>query len=304
MTDLIPAQRSPLAERIQYAKALAEASLLPSSYRKQPANVLMAMEYGEALGLSPIAAIQGIHVIDGKPTASAQLIGALVRKAGHRLRVTVAGDGLSAKATIIRKDDADFTFESVWTLDRAQAAGLLGKGTWKQYPTNLLKARAITEVARDACPEVLSGVAYTAEELGDESLEPVHGTVVPPADPWTAAAPDTTKHAVMDGEAISGAADPVEDARQRLGTIQGPARRHALGDQLATERQRDALEAKARKHGGYESLDAFLAEAGATILGGRLVTSDELTKAHADVLFAAFKQWETTIEPFTKAVDA
>jgi hypothetical protein len=33
----------------------------------------------------------------------------------------------------------------------------------------MLKARAITEVARDACPEALFGVAYTAEELGAET---------------------------------------------------------------------------------------------------------------------------------------
>lgn len=177
-----------LAARIQYARALSEASLLPNAYRKQPANVLLAMEYGEALGLSPIAAIQGVHVIDGKPTASAQLIGALVRKAGHRLRVSVSPDGTAAKATIVRSDDPDFVFESLWTLDRAQAAGLIGKGTWKAYPASMLKARAITEVARDACPEVLSGVAYTAEELGhdDDQVGPIErvSVTVERDDPW------------------------------------------------------------------------------------------------------------------------
>ncbi|MFM8155417.1 MAG: hypothetical protein ACKOAF_04980 [Actinomycetes bacterium] len=162
----IAVRREPLSERMNYAKAMAQASLLPKEYRNAPANILVALEYADGLGLSPIAAIQGVHVIDGKPSASAQLIGALVRRAGHRMRVKVADDGLSARATIVRSDDPDFEFESVWTMQRATAAGLTGKGTWKSYPTNLLKARAITEVARDACPEVLSGVAYTPEELG------------------------------------------------------------------------------------------------------------------------------------------
>lgn len=160
------ALQSGMPDKLSYAKALAESGLLPESYRRQPANVLWAVEYGEMLGLAPMAAITGIHVISGKPTASASLISALVRRAGHRLRVT--GDGERAVAEIVRSDDPDFTFRSEWTLERAQVAGLTGKGTWKSYPAAMLKARAITEVARDACEEALSGVHYTPEELGAE----------------------------------------------------------------------------------------------------------------------------------------
>lgn len=158
---------SPLADRIQYAKALASSNLLPRAYQQQPANVLVAIEYGAALGLAPMVAIQSVHVVEGKPTASAQLIGSLVRRAGHRLRVT--GDAKKAVAVITRSDDPDFEFRSEWTWERAAASGLTSKGVWKQYPDAMLKARAITEVARDACPEVLAGVAYTAEELGHET---------------------------------------------------------------------------------------------------------------------------------------
>lgn len=167
-----------LGERMRYAQALAAADLLPAAYRRNPANVLLAMEYGHALGLNTITAMQSVHVIDGKPTASAQLIGALVRRAGHRLRVT--GDDKKAVAEVLRVDDPDFVFRSEWTLDRAVKAGLVhikdgkpfartqgGKPTpWELYTAAMLKARAITEVARDACPEALAGVAYTPEELG------------------------------------------------------------------------------------------------------------------------------------------
>lgn len=174
MTDLVP-----LSERMEYSKALSASDLLPRQYHNKPANVLVALEYGAALGLSPMAAIQGVHVVEGRPTASAQLIGALVRNAGHRLRVE--GDDRHAVAVIVRRDDPDFEFRAEWTLDRAKAAGLTGKGVWKQYPAAMLKARAITEVARDACPEVLSGVAYTAEELDhDEPVKRVDTTRITP----------------------------------------------------------------------------------------------------------------------------
>lgn len=171
MTDNLP-------ERMEYSKALAASDLLPKQYRNQPANVLVAVEYGRALGLEPMAAIQGIHVVEGKPTASAQLIGALVRMAGHILRVR--GDDTQAVATIHRKDDPDFEFTSTWTMQRAAKAGIAGKGVWKSYPAAMLKARAITEVARDACPEVLAGVAYTAEELGADSAAQHTPPPVPP----------------------------------------------------------------------------------------------------------------------------
>lgn len=149
---------------LRFAKVLADGDLLPRSYQKKPSNILWAMEYARTLNITPIAAMAGVHVIDGKPTASSALISALVRRAGHKLRIT--GNATSATATIVRADDPDFTFTATWDLDRAKTAGLTGKAVWKSYPAAMLKARAITEVARDACQEALFGLLYTPEELG------------------------------------------------------------------------------------------------------------------------------------------
>lgn len=170
--------RNALSAKVAYAKTLADSGLLPKQYQRQPANVLYACEFGEMLGISPMAAITGIHVIEGKPTASAALLSALVRRAGHKLRVT--GNDKEATAEIVRSDDPDFTFRSTWTIERAKQANLLNKTVWKQYPAAMLKARAITEVARDACEEALSGVHYTPEEFGDydEDGAPVGPTTV------------------------------------------------------------------------------------------------------------------------------
>ena len=155
---------SAIPAKLAYAQALAESGLLPDSYRKQPANILWAAEYGEMLGLSTMAAITGVHVIKGKPTASAGLISALVRRAGHKLRVR--GDAQSATCQIIRADDPGYTFEVTFTIDDAKTAELLGKDNWKHFGPSMLKARAITQCARDACEEALFGLHYTPEELG------------------------------------------------------------------------------------------------------------------------------------------
>src|SRR5579859_5911131 len=71
-------QASAIPAKLAYAKELANSGLLPSAYRRNPGNVLWAVEFGEMLGLPPMAAITGVHVIEGKPTASAGLISALV----------------------------------------------------------------------------------------------------------------------------------------------------------------------------------------------------------------------------------
>lgn len=167
------------AEQMQYAKTVCQGSLVPSAYRGQPANVLIAMDFGRSMGLSPAESLYRITVINGRPSASAELIAANVRRAGHRLRVTKDDRARTATCEIVRRDDPDFTFTATWDMAKAQQANLSGKENWRKYPMAMLTARSITECARDACPEALYGVIYTGEELGasqtgpDGAAEPV-----------------------------------------------------------------------------------------------------------------------------------
>lgn len=164
-----------LPEKMEWARAMATSNLLPRQYQNNPGNLLFAVEYADALGVSRINAITSIHVIEGKPSASADLIASMVRKAGHRLRIS--GDDTYAEAQLIRADDPEFTYTCRWDLAKARTAGLLGKGVWKSYPGAMLRARAITEVARMGASDALFGVIYSPEELGaevDASGEVVH----------------------------------------------------------------------------------------------------------------------------------
>jgi hypothetical protein len=195
-----------LPEKMEYARALAVASLLPKQYQQNPGNLLFAMEYAEALNIAPIHAITSIHVIEGKPSASADLIAATIRRAGHKLRIT--GDDTNAVAQLIRADDPDFTYEARWDMDKARTAGLTGKAVWKNYPAAMLRSRAITEVARMGATDALFGVIYTPEELGAE----VDAQGVPVI---TSASPQPTPTRVTAAE-ITGApaAKPVEAGEQ------------------------------------------------------------------------------------------
>ena len=154
-----------LMEQVHYARYAAEARMLPDAYRGKPADILIAIGLGQSMGLSPAESLYRISVIKGKPTASAELIAANVRKAGHKLRVR--GDDTSCTAQIIRADDPEFPFEVTRDMAWAQQMGLAGNDNYRKQPGTMLQWRAITAVARLACPEALYGVAYTPDEMWD-----------------------------------------------------------------------------------------------------------------------------------------
>ncbi len=186
----------PLDQQINYAKAMAVSNLLPVTYQNHPENVLVALAQGQALGIAPIQAMNQINVIKGKPALSADLIAALVRRAGHRLRVE--GDDSYAQVTIIRADDPDYIPKPIrWDMERAKRAGLLGNPSWQKYPAAMLRARAISEAARAWANDALYGFIYTPEEIDSswvpdsdpDTGEPVQATQQEQAPPQSQPAP-------------------------------------------------------------------------------------------------------------------
>lgn len=155
-----------LKERADYIARLAPSTILPVAYRGNAANAFVAAETGAALGLEPLQALASIAVINGRATLSSDLMAAVIRRAGHTLRI-VENSPESVTATLIRADDKTFKFEVTWDKDKATKAGLWGqKGPWSQYPTQMLRARAITEVARQGASETLMGMIYSPEDFG------------------------------------------------------------------------------------------------------------------------------------------
>lgn len=152
----------PMGNKVEYAQTLSHSGLLPKHFQNNPANLLFAIEFAEALGMKPIHAITSVHVINGKPSASADLIATMVRRAGHKLRVT--GDDTFAEAILIRADDPDFEFRARWDMAKARQANL-NTATWKNYPGAMLRSRAITEVCRAGASDAMHGIQYSTDEL-------------------------------------------------------------------------------------------------------------------------------------------
>ena len=199
-----------LQERAAYIARIAPSTILPTAYRGNAANAFVAAETGSALGLEPLQALASIAVINGRATLSSDLMAAVIRRAGHTLRI-VENSPESVTATLIRADDKSFKFEVTWDKDKATKAGLWGqRGPWSQYPTQMLRARAITELARQGASEALMGMIYSPEDFGatmTETGEVIEAEVIddapapakttpaanpkPPAKPAAAPAPPT-----------------------------------------------------------------------------------------------------------------
>lgn len=154
-----------LSEKKDWAQAMSTGDLLPRQYQGKPGNLLFACEYADALGISRVHVLTSIAVINGRPSPSADLMAAMVRAHGHKLRVW--GNDTEAHAELIRSDDPDFTFKATWDINKAKKANLWGnKGPWSLYPSAMLRARAISEVVRLGAQDVMAGGIYTPEELG------------------------------------------------------------------------------------------------------------------------------------------
>ena len=187
MSNEIVAQTAPvmsMSEQMQFSEIVTAGDLVPQAYRGKPANALVAIGLGQAMGLTPAESLYRIDVIQGKPTASAELIASNVRKAGHKLRVEVDEQAKSVRATIWRADDPEYPHTVVRDMAWAQQMGLANKDNYKKQPTTMLQWRAISAVARLACSEALYGVTYTPDEVQDMGeLKTPHSTPQPTPEP-------------------------------------------------------------------------------------------------------------------------
>lgn len=150
------------------AEQVANTDFVPAALRGKPAAVTAAVLFGRELDMPPMQALQQVHVIEGRPSLSAEHLRAMVLAAGHVLRVS--GDGGQATA-VGRRRLPDGTYDEPvtvqWTLAMAQAAKLTGKMNWQKHPRQMLKARATAELCRDLFPDVTHGLD-AAEALQDE----------------------------------------------------------------------------------------------------------------------------------------
>ncbi len=145
---------------------LRAAELLPKHLRGKPADLMLIMLTGQELGLGPMQAIRSIHVIEGKPTLSADLMAAQAMRSPVciYLRPVVSTPERATYETL-RKGWPEPMAMS-FTIEEAKAAGLASKDNWRKFPAAMLRARCIAALVRAAYPDLMMGI-YDPDELDD-----------------------------------------------------------------------------------------------------------------------------------------
>jgi hypothetical protein len=187
------------------AKALSASSLVPADYQGNTANTLIALEMSQRTGSSPMAVMQNLHIIHGRPSWSSQFVIAALNSCGRfsplRYRVEDLGEtdakidewngpkGQRTKSSrIIKVHDRSCV---AWCYDKATGDVLEGPpvsigmavaegwytkdgSKWVTMPDLMLRYRAAKFFGNLYAPDVLMGMhsADEVEDFGDTG--PIH----------------------------------------------------------------------------------------------------------------------------------
>jgi len=185
----------------EQAQVMLKSGFLPPSI-KTAEQCLAIFLTGKELGIGFMEAIRSVHVIQGKPTISPQLMLALANRTHELEDQKIDATNKRAVVTIKRKNRSAHTVEFGET--EAAALGLTSKDNYRKQPKTMYQWRALAAALRVTFPDVLLGM-YTPEELGaevkvnDEGEMTVEADVVktettpqanPPQEPAAEAIPD------------------------------------------------------------------------------------------------------------------
>lgn len=174
MSELMKVQASDLMEMAKVSEQLVRSSFCGV---KRSEDALWIIATGHSLGIDPVTSLRGIHVISGKPVLSADLMAAVAMR--HPDCVCLQVVEMTAQKATVKVQRRGWSDPSLisFTIEDAKNAGLLNNPTWKKYPADMCKARAIARAARAAFPDALLGV-YVEGEISEPDDTPAQAEPV------------------------------------------------------------------------------------------------------------------------------
>lgn len=149
-----------------------------------PQQVIFMIMAGKELGMGPMWSVQNLLIVDGKVSAKAESMLALVFKNCPGAQINfLQNDATACRLEASRPGGKMQPFG--FSMDDAKQARLDGKDNWKKYPRAMLRSRAVSEMCRALFPEAIAGIcSYTPEEIldmrDDPKSEPERVTIHPP----------------------------------------------------------------------------------------------------------------------------
>lgn len=160
----------------QMAQGLAQSTLVPQAFQNNPSNCLIALEQSNRLGISPMAVMQNLYIVQGKPSFSSSFVIGLINASGkYDMELQFdeeEKDGKPYACTCWTTLDGRKVNGIKITMDMADKEGWSKKNgsKWVTMPQVMLRYRAASFFARMNCPELSIGL-YTKEELDDFSAD-------------------------------------------------------------------------------------------------------------------------------------
>lgn len=146
----------------EQSQMLLKSGFLPPSI-KSPEQALAIILQGRELGIGPMAALNNISIIQGKPTVSPQLMLAMANSTREVEDVQITSSEQGATVTIKRKGRKAHT--TTFGPKDAKAMGLDGKDNYKKQPATMYQWRAVAANLRVTFADVILGL-YTPDEMG------------------------------------------------------------------------------------------------------------------------------------------
>ena len=153
------------------AKLLCASTIVPESYRNNLGDAVIALEMSNRIGANPLAVMQNLYIVHGRPAWSSQFLIACVNASGRfsPLRYSMSGEGDDYGRVAWANDRGGERLEGPRvTIAMAKAEGWHGRNgsKWRTMPDLMLRYRAATLFARLYAPELTMGI-QTDDEIID-----------------------------------------------------------------------------------------------------------------------------------------
>lgn len=153
------------------AKVFSESSFVPAAFKGKIGDCVIALDMAKRMGADPIALMQNMYIVHGKPSFSSSFLIACINSSGRfsAMRYDLDGEEDDRGCRAWVTDENGERLESIRvTIKMAKAEGWFTKSgsKWQTMPELMLRYRAAAFFARQYCPEITMGMK-TQEELAD-----------------------------------------------------------------------------------------------------------------------------------------
>ena len=156
------------------AQLLASADIIPDTFKKKPANVLIALNMAQRMHADPLALMQNMYIVYGKPSLSSKFLIGCFNTCGRYTSIKYrfvgerGADDWGCEAYACEVATGQDVVGPLVTIKLSKDEGWYSKNgsKWKTMPELMLRYRSAAYLINTTAPEISLGL-MTQEEIED-----------------------------------------------------------------------------------------------------------------------------------------